>query len=300
MKIKKQNINKIITFMALALFIASIPTQGFSKITGFSAKEDKVPSADTNIYSEMIYIVDSRCTDCYDATINEEILSKGYNVIPTGKRKVQYDSTEGKAIVEKYQITKIPTFITSSNASKSADLKSVWPQVGSVASDGTYVFRNVEIIGGNYETILSNGSVEFIEYIEPPVPNTTLGNFYISEEDLCTENGKPVVYLFGMTTCGYCRWEKPVIGNVTAKFADSIIYKELIDDFGEDESVFSKFNPSGGVPTLVFGCRYFRIGSGESLGAEEESRVLTALICDLINDTTSEQCSAVSDLIEQI
>lgn len=296
--VKKTNLNKIITFIALALFIASIPTKGFSTITGFSTVSNTNKAIDTNLYSEVTYIIDNNCVTCYDVTVNEKILTQGYGITVTGKKMVQFDSAEGKALVSKYKIAKIPTFITSSNASKSANLVGVWPQVGTVESDGTLVFRNTEVLQGNYELILANGSIALQEYVEI-IPNTTIGSFYVSNETICTENGKPIIYFFGASTCPHCRWEKPVIGNVTAKFNDSIVYKELIDNFGSDQSVFTKFNPSGGVPTIVLGCKYYRIGSGESVGVENETKVLTALLCNLTNSASSE-CSAVSDLIEQI
>jgi thiol-disulfide isomerase/thioredoxin len=97
------------------------------------------------------------------------------------------------------------------------------------------------------------------------------------DTEVCTENGKPIVYFFGSASCPHCVWEKPILKSVVDEFGDAISYHENIDS-ETDYDVFSKYS-TGSVPTLVIGCKYFRIGSGESAGEESEKASLKKIIC---------------------
>jgi thiol-disulfide isomerase/thioredoxin len=120
------------------------------------------------------------------------------------------------------------------------------------------------------------------------------GNFEkTTETSVCTENGKPIIYFFGTSTCPHCIWEKPVIRAVAASFGTSIVFKEEISTNGSafaDASVFEKYSPTGGVPVLVLGCKYARVGSGESDGEATEKANLTKLICELTGNQPSSVC----------
>jgi thiol-disulfide isomerase/thioredoxin len=120
-----------------------------------------------------------------------------------------------------------------------------------------------------------------------------VGNFETTNDTACAENGKPIIYFFGTSTCPHCQWEKPVIEAVAQSFGDAIVYKEEISTNSSpfaDASVFSKYSPSGGVPVLVLGCKYSRVGSGESDGIDTEKANLTKLICELTNNQPSTVC----------
>ena len=127
---------------------------------------------------------------------------------------------------------------------------------------------------------------------------TTVGNFSVTNNEVCQENGKPVVYFFGSKSCPHCQWEKPIIESVMAKFKDIVSFHENIDS-DNDKDVFSKYS-DGGIPTLVFGCKYFRVGSGENAGQDSEAKTLTALICKLTGNKPDDVCSSVQDEINQI
>ncbi|HKZ45719.1 MAG TPA: thioredoxin family protein [archaeon] len=126
----------------------------------------------------------------------------------------------------------------------------------------------------------------------------TIGNFLISGDEICIENNKPIIYFFGSNSCPHCKWEHPIISNVTSEFEGYISYHDNMDT-ETDSEVFYRYS-TGGVPTLVFGCKYYRQGSGESIGLEQETKVLTALICKLTEGKPSDICSQVQDLISQI
>lgn len=151
-----------------------------------------------------------------------------------------------------------------------------------------------------------NGKLLFIQAFdldkplveEKPEAESTIGNFLVSEDEICKENEKPIVYFFGSSTCPHCQWEEPVLEAVAKKFEGYMSFHKNIDS-NNDSEIFTKYS-EGGVPTIVVGCRYFRVGSGETLGAEEEKKVLTALICALTENKPSDTCNEVQDLIGQI
>ena len=110
----------------------------------------------------------------------------------------------------------------------------------------------------------------------------------ITDTDVCTENGKPIVYFFESTTCPHCQWEKPVIEAVVKEFGSAISFHESVDG-DKDTDVFSKYS-SGSVPTLVVGCKYWRVGSGESQGEATEKENLTKVFCRATGNQPESLC----------
>jgi thiol-disulfide isomerase/thioredoxin len=135
---------------------------------------------------------------------------------------------------------------------------------------------------------------------EPPAEETaqTIGNFLVSNDEVCKENGKPIVYFFGSEGCSYCKWEHPIMEEVAAKFEGEIAFHNNMDS-KVDMDVFSKYS-TGGIPTLVLGCKYYRVGAGTQSGEEKETEYLTALICKLTENKPADVCSSVQDLINEI
>jgi len=127
----------------------------------------------------------------------------------------------------------------------------------------------------------------------------TIGDFLISKDEICKENGKPIVYFFGSSGCPHCKWEHPVVENIASKFKENIVFRNNMDS-DSDAEVFGKYSAEGYVPALVLGCKYYRVGSGEQAGQENESKVLTALICKLTENKPEDVCGQVQDLINQI
>jgi len=156
-----------------------------------------------------------------------------------------------------------------------------------VTKDGSYIFLSQPL--------------DIKGVLPPPVtPQETIGNFLIDNStEICQENGKPIIYFFGSENCPHCKWEHPIFVNVTNEFKDEISYHENIDT-ETDINIFSRYSPNGYIPTIVIGCKYFRVGSGESLGEAQESKVLTALICKLTANKPLSVCYTVEDLINQI
>jgi thiol-disulfide isomerase/thioredoxin len=124
-----------------------------------------------------------------------------------------------------------------------------------------------------------------------PAGTITRGNFtQVNDASVCTENGKPIVYFFGSSTCPHCQWEKPVIEAVAKSFGNAISFHENIDS-SADQAVFTIYDSSGAVPAVVLGCKYYRVGSGEGSGSAVETADLTKLICDLTGNQPGSVCN---------
>ena len=147
--------------------------------------------------------------------------------------------------------------------------------------------------------ITRDGKLFFPEGIKlAEVESITIGDFSVGDDEICKEDGKPIVYFFGSENCGYCGWEHPVIKEVAEKFKENIAFHNNMNS-EDDMDIFQKYS-TGGVPTLVLGCKYYRVGAGTQLGEEKESQYLTALICKLTENKPDEVCNQVQDLISQI
>ena len=127
---------------------------------------------------------------------------------------------------------------------------------------------------------------------------STIGNFSVSQDEVCKENEKPIVYFFGSNSCPHCLWEHPIFEKVANNFEGYISFHNNMDS-DKDTEVLAKYS-TGGIPTVILGCKYYRVGSGEQAGETEETKNLTALFCKLTGEKPAEICEPVKDLINQI
>ncbi len=89
----------------------------------------------------VISLTKENCPDCFDMSSVLELLKSQLKV--TNVKKVSSQTEEGKALVQKYNITKLPTLIFSKEASLYPTITQVWKNIGSVEQDGSYIMRNV-------------------------------------------------------------------------------------------------------------------------------------------------------------
>ncbi|MBU0536667.1 MAG: SurA N-terminal domain-containing protein [Nanoarchaeota archaeon] len=118
--------------------------------------------------------------------------------------------------------------------------------------------------------------------------NTQPGKSFRSiDEEICMEDGKPLVILFSTTTCPHCRWIKQTFDSMAKEYGDTIAAYHWEMDTGDNTltpepetkvpdtylKMFWEKSEQGGVPTYVFGCKYYRIGNAfeqaNDLAAEE-------------------------------
>ncbi len=138
----------------------------------------------------------------------------------------------------------------------------------------------------------------------PPKPGPEIGKFksLLLPDGVCTEDGKPVVMMFGTTGCPFCTWSTPQFDKVAKEYmdegkimayhwqfdtGDNTLTEEVETEVPESATeLFRQFNSGGGVPTFVFGCKYYRIGQPyrASDDAESDEAELRAVIDAIIEE----------------
>ncbi len=104
---------------------------------------------------DVIYLNDSSCGNCYNVLVHKIILGTNFGVSLVNETVVDVNSTQGKELVSRYNITVVPVFIMSPEAKYYSGLMQVWLSVGTTESNSWYVFRNVDAIGGIYKNLTS-------------------------------------------------------------------------------------------------------------------------------------------------
>ena len=95
---------------------------------------------------EMTELVDSSCAQCFNISVVSgqiRVSASGLGMNITNLRRVEVNSTEGRALLASYNITKVPTILLSKEARNASRLMQIWGEFGSVESDGTLVLRQV-------------------------------------------------------------------------------------------------------------------------------------------------------------
>lgn len=118
----------------------------------------------------------------------------------------------------------------------------------------------------------------------------SFGTFYEVDNPICKDGDKPIIRLFSTTWCPHCQWSGPTFDKIVKDYikGGKIVAYHWELDTGDDtlttkieervpneeEAIYNQFNPSGSIPTFVFGCRYYRVGNGyereNDLAAEEK------------------------------
>lgn len=117
-----------------------------------------------------------------------------------------------------------------------------------------------------------------------------VGTFSQVDEPICKRDGKPLVLMFSTSWCPHCRWVKPMFEAAVKDYVkrgkivahqweldtndDTLTTKQETAVNTEDMLLYEKYNPDGSIPTFIFGCQYFRIGTGhertQDTAAEEQ------------------------------
>jgi len=123
--------------------------------------------------------------------------------------------------------------------------------------------------------------------------------FSVKENPVCMENGKPIIRMFSTTTCPHCKWIGETYDTMMRDLMNQgeiVAYHWKLDTGDNSVSsfvetfvpesetmIFKDFNPGMGVPTFVFGCKYYRIGNGyeQERDLEAEKREFKAIIEEL-------------------
>lgn len=111
-----------------------------------------IESASIKGVIDAILIKDATCTDCFDENMYLNIL-KNFGLIVNSTNTYDVSSGEGKTLVEKYAITKVPTLILSSGTQAYSNFINSWSEVGTIEEDGTLILRDVQKINTQYKEL---------------------------------------------------------------------------------------------------------------------------------------------------
>jgi len=98
---------------------------------------------------ELIEIADTKCADCFNVKELTDVI-KTLELTIKSEKSIAFDSTEGKALVAKYKIEKVPTLIITGEIEKSQKLMEGLSQVGRF-SDGNRTFVLEKMIPVYYD-----------------------------------------------------------------------------------------------------------------------------------------------------
>jgi hypothetical protein len=95
----------------------------------------------------IIELTDLSCIDCYNVSTLYDMLEQQVGMVFTNTSTYDLNSTEGKQLVSKYNITSVPAIILSPSALAYPGFSNGWQSIGSVESDGWLVLRSVGSFG---------------------------------------------------------------------------------------------------------------------------------------------------------
>lgn len=146
--IEKYDLARLPAFIMTGEDVNSLELPTFEKRAGAQVFDTLPPpyydveSGEIRGVVEVIKLEDPDCEQCFD--LNKLINNlKMFGISIQSEKTVAFDSDEGQSLVEKYDITKIPTVIFSSSAKEYEQIAEVWETVGSTESDGKMVLRTV-------------------------------------------------------------------------------------------------------------------------------------------------------------
>ncbi|MBI4010201.1 MAG: hypothetical protein HY361_03365 [Candidatus Aenigmarchaeota archaeon] len=106
----------------------------------------------------LIMLNDKTCNVCYDVLTNKQVLGR-FGIAIEEEFSYDINSEEGKNLIDKYKIKKVPIIILSPESKVYTAFGQIWPQVGTVEDDGWYVMRIPEVMG-TYKDLTTNKIVQ--------------------------------------------------------------------------------------------------------------------------------------------
>lgn len=109
---------------------------------------------------DIVYLADNSCTECYNVSTHSQILAspQTYAIKFGNEKTVDASDAAGKGLIAKYNITQVPTVILSSEVSAYPASQAL-KQFFSLESDGSYIFRKLEVVGV-YRDLITNQVVQ--------------------------------------------------------------------------------------------------------------------------------------------
>jgi len=150
MLINKYDIKKLPTIILMGE-TQNLPLRGFRDIEDGAVLEDVPPpyvNLDTKNLEGLVditYLTDETCTKCYNVTQHRDIMEYTFGIVFQNQKTIDISSPEGKELLKKYEITKIPTILMSKEAQEYPAIQMLWDKIGKTADDGTLVFTGFDM-----------------------------------------------------------------------------------------------------------------------------------------------------------
>ena len=90
--------------------------------------------------------------------VNKQIIAR-FGIATDKEFSYDVGSDEGKDLVDKYKITKVPIIILSPETKVYDSFTQVWDQVGTIENDGWYVMRTPSVLG-TYKDLTTNKIIQ--------------------------------------------------------------------------------------------------------------------------------------------
>ncbi len=119
-------------------------------------------TGDTAGLVTVTYLTDESCSNCYDVMAIQKPILTNFGLAIADEKIIDRQTAAGRQLIQKYDITKVPTIILSAETSAYAQIDSIWQQVGTVEPDGSFVFRNPDILPAAYRDLTTN------QVVQPP------------------------------------------------------------------------------------------------------------------------------------
>ena len=111
---------------------------------------------------QALYVTEKQCATCYDPTVNRQSLLR-LGLKPTTEKTIDRNDADGQKLVKQYKLVSTPTLILTGDIAAYPGFETIWKQVGTIESDGAYVFRNDKALMGTYYDLATK---------KPVVPKT--------------------------------------------------------------------------------------------------------------------------------
>lgn len=106
------------------------------------------------------FLTDNTCGECYDVKARQVSILSRMGLVFGSEKAYDISEPEGKELLDKYSITKLPTIILSTDVSVYPAVTEVWREVGSVEDDGKYVFRDLSVLMETYKDLETGRLIE--------------------------------------------------------------------------------------------------------------------------------------------
>ena len=143
---------------------ANLEQGGILKKEGYYIVESSPPYIDVKTGKKrgelaLTMVNDNKCSECFSASLIKDYLDL-MGLSFSDVKTIDINSVEGNKMKQSYKLDKIPVVVLSGDLVAYEGLDLFWKQLGTIESDGSYIFRNYKQLGQDVKIKdLSSGKV---------------------------------------------------------------------------------------------------------------------------------------------